>query len=187
MRYKVGDKVKVREWDNIDKEFGVDKEIGSIPSRLKTFVSDMKEYCGKIITIKSIGNNYYKIEEDNGDWRWTDDMLINPHFSITDLIQGMACETRNGNRYLFMSGNLIRNYSYRSVDDLTDDLLSESSVDFDIVKVGYLDMRGRILDDLPKMAWKEVIWERNKPVLITQTEALKILKEHFAGKEVEII
>ena len=186
MRYKVGDKVKVREWDNMAKAFYVDKK-GCITCGPEVFVSDMKEYCGKIMTIKSVGNNYYKIEEDNENWRWTDDMLINPHFSITDLIQGMACETRNGNRYLFMSGNLIRNYSYRNVDNLTDDLLSEKGIDFDIVKVGYLDMRDRILDDLPKMAWEEVIWERNQPVLITQTEALKILKEHFGGKEVEII
>lgn len=186
MRYKVGDKVKVREWDNMAKDFCVDKKDG-ITSSLEAFVSGMKEYCGKIMTIKSVGNNYYKIEEDNENWRWTDDMLINPHFSITDLIQGMACETRSGNRYLFMSGNLIRNYSYRNVDDLTDDLLSEKGIDFDIVKVGYLDMKDRILDDLPKMAWEEVIWERNQPVLITRTEAMEILKEHFDGKEVEII
>ena len=63
MRFKVGDKVRVR----TDLEDG--KEYGSC-----TFVSEMEEYEGKIITIKEVAGDYYEAEETKG-WSWTDEML----------------------------------------------------------------------------------------------------------------
>ena len=67
MKYKVGDKVKVRE----------DLEIGKVYCG-QTFVVQMKQYKGQIVTIKVVNNDGYYIEEDGQDWYWTDEMLEEP-------------------------------------------------------------------------------------------------------------
>lgn len=80
MKYKVGDKVRVRQWDDMVKEFGFfddfKKDI-DIPGC--TFVNNMKKFCGRVVTISSstisCGNNIYSIKEDDQVWYWTDDMF----------------------------------------------------------------------------------------------------------------
>lgn len=64
MKYKVGDKVIIREWDDMEREFGVDFS-GDIKARC-CFVRPMREYCGKKMTIGGIicGDNYTMV---NGD------------------------------------------------------------------------------------------------------------------------
>ena len=73
MRYRVGDKVKVREWDDMMVEFGTDED-GDIKCRL-FFVADMKKYCGEDMTIRIAGSDRYEMEEDHGRFIWSDDML----------------------------------------------------------------------------------------------------------------
>ena len=73
MKYKVGDKVKVREWDDMVEEFGTDED-DDIDCNL-CFVKDMKEYCGKEMTISRVLTINYVLEEDEGEFAWTDDML----------------------------------------------------------------------------------------------------------------
>ncbi len=76
MKYKVGDKVKVRSWESMKKEFGLNKN-GSIKCRTEEvcFIEDMKEYCWEIVTIKEAINNIYKVKEDSEIWNFTDDMF----------------------------------------------------------------------------------------------------------------
>ncbi len=79
MKYKVGDKVRVRRWESMEKEFGIDED-GNIDMNTPVFVPLMKEYCGRIVEIsKNIhdtwNRHYYEIKEDNEEWRWTDEML----------------------------------------------------------------------------------------------------------------
>jgi hypothetical protein len=62
MRYKVGDKVKVRSDLRVGKSYGE-----------HTFVHDMFKFMGKIVTIESVWEQGYRIEED-AYW-WTDEML----------------------------------------------------------------------------------------------------------------
>lgn len=64
MKYKVGDKVRVREDLEADNWYG--KEI---------FVSGMGCLKGKIVTISKIRYDKYEIEEDNKIWWWTDEMF----------------------------------------------------------------------------------------------------------------
>lgn len=63
MKYKVGDKVRVRSDLKNNKMYGT-----------QMFVKDMEQYKGKGVTIK-YDNNYYEIEEDEGYWHWTDEMF----------------------------------------------------------------------------------------------------------------
>ena len=64
MKYKVGDKVRVREDLETDNWYG--KEI---------FVSGMTWLKGKIVTISKVLYDKYEIEEDNKIWNWTDEMF----------------------------------------------------------------------------------------------------------------
>lgn len=67
MKYKVGDKVKIRE------DLKVGKDYNDC-----TFIVDMEKYKGKIATIKySYSDDSYEIDLDGGTWFWTDDMLEN--------------------------------------------------------------------------------------------------------------
>ena len=64
MKYKVGDKVKIREDLIVDNTYGAD-----------SYVEDMAQYKGEITTVISItDNNKYKLDVDSY-WCWTDEML----------------------------------------------------------------------------------------------------------------
>lgn len=64
MKYKVGDKVKVREDLEVDKRYGTEE-----------FIEKMEEYKGKIVTIDTVNEDDYYIEEDKQTWSWTEEML----------------------------------------------------------------------------------------------------------------
>lgn len=74
MKYKVGDKVRVRSWESMEKEFRLTVN-GNIEAGAATFLHKMAGFCGKIVTIKEISIDLYRIEEDNGEWNWTDEMF----------------------------------------------------------------------------------------------------------------
>lgn len=83
MRYKVGDKVRVRQWDDMKREFG--ECLGAIDTPLCLFVSSMKVYCGLVYEIAKVyGCYYYELKSnekpDIKKWYFTDDMLedVNP-------------------------------------------------------------------------------------------------------------
>lgn len=75
MKYKVGDKVRVRQWDDMAKEFGYDGVNIYIDEYY--FVEEMKQYCGK--TYEVCGANLFcyilKTENEVLDWSFTDGML----------------------------------------------------------------------------------------------------------------
>lgn len=64
MKYKVGDKVKVRS----DLKNGV--SYGS-----QCTVEEMMDYKGNVVTISEVGQTCYQIEEDEEGWGWTDEMF----------------------------------------------------------------------------------------------------------------
>lgn len=89
MKYKVGDKVRVRQWDDMAKEFGFS---GCTKSNIDIlgclFTNSMKKFCGSVVTISNIAsdNSRYLIKEDNQNWYWTDDMFENMYYSCADNI-----------------------------------------------------------------------------------------------------
>ena len=64
MKYKVGDKVRVRKDLIIDNVYG--KHI---------FVVGMKPYVGKTMTISRVNKHSYYFIEDKNNWCWSDEML----------------------------------------------------------------------------------------------------------------
>lgn len=67
MKYKVGDKVKVKskEWYDANKD-----DYGYI-----YFLDDMAEYCGLVANILSVNERYYEIDLDDKVFGWTDEMF----------------------------------------------------------------------------------------------------------------
>lgn len=78
--FKVGDKVRIRQWDDMVKEYELNK-YGNIKLKDDVFCPDMKCLCGKIATIRAFGtsnfvNLEFENEVDKSDyWRYTTEML----------------------------------------------------------------------------------------------------------------
>ena len=74
MKYKVGDKVKVKshEWYEENANYISEVECGNT-----VFIPYMESYCGSIVTISQTFNHIkcYAIEEDNGVHYWSDEMF----------------------------------------------------------------------------------------------------------------
>lgn len=78
--YKVEDKVKIREWDDMAKEFGIG-ELGSIKCKC-SFTAPMRKYCGKVGVIRNTNESeicgiIYELEFGNESpyWGFSDDMF----------------------------------------------------------------------------------------------------------------
>ena len=72
MEKKIGDKVRVRsrEWYENNKSYYGDIECGN-----HMFYREMSDWCGKVVTIINANGNFYHIREDDGIFKWTDEMI----------------------------------------------------------------------------------------------------------------
>jgi hypothetical protein len=59
-KYKIGDKVTVRTWKSMEKQFG--KNYDDIDCKGLFFVPEMEKYCGKTYTITGLANAYNPLE-----------------------------------------------------------------------------------------------------------------------------
>lgn len=75
MKYKVGDKVRVRQWDDMVEKYGMIEYCINTPNY--SFVPEMRKHCGKIVIIGKVNElmETYYIGGDIGGWYWTDDMF----------------------------------------------------------------------------------------------------------------
>lgn len=74
-RYEVGDKVLIRDWDAMVKEFGLDSD-GDIRSKCP-FVTSMSKFCNQIITIGRITiEGYYHMVEDCNSYNFSSDTIV---------------------------------------------------------------------------------------------------------------
>lgn len=71
MKYKVGDKVKIKslDWYNANKNKYWNVSV------YYTFVKQMSPFCGKTAIIREKRDRVYKIDLDKGEWNWTDEMF----------------------------------------------------------------------------------------------------------------
>lgn len=88
MEHKIGDWVRVRQWDDMEAEYGLD-ESGNIPTPF-TFVDTMRNFCGHWGRITHVCESYYYIKfsfASNG-WGWSDEMFEpEPVYHPGDMIQ----------------------------------------------------------------------------------------------------
>lgn len=82
---KVGTKVRVRAWEDMEKEFGLDSDgdVKTHEHEQMCFAKDMSDFCGKetFITGLNPGNRFVddevllEIEEKKGYWHFVPNML----------------------------------------------------------------------------------------------------------------
>lgn len=151
MKYKTGDKVRVRKDLEEYKRYGCN-----------TFVSDMKSFLGKKLTITRIDCHDYKVKEN--EWSWTDEMFEDYlEMNIDDLQFGDILSLRNGEKYVYADGHMYgekgeycgdaRTVTVWYNKDLTQ---NESDKNEDIIKV---ERSGQVIyerEDVREMTVEEI-------------------------------
>lgn len=95
--FKVGDKVRVRQWDDMVEEFGIN-EGGSI-NCLWHFVDGMKKFCGEIATI--IGFDYAPNNRDRVYLRFNNEKLNENDWDFsTDMIEPYTPRVAKAGEYV---------------------------------------------------------------------------------------
>lgn len=82
MKYKVGDKVRIKskEWYEKNKNASGDILCGGT-----FFVEDMERYCGETATITSIDKTY-NINIDDNEFNWTDEMFEDDEPQVSETL-----------------------------------------------------------------------------------------------------
>ena len=128
MKYKVGDKVRVKslEWSDIncaDRVFTIDGN---------RFVADMSVFCGKVANVKSVSHDFYELDIDGGSWCWYDWMLEDVQ-TVSDQLKEKrfhaACSAMNG---IIAS----RTYNLNDTDSIDDIVFDSYKLADELLKQG---------------------------------------------------
>lgn len=99
MKYKVGDKVRIksRDWYDANKD-----EDGNIFLNGLLFIKPMAEYLGKEAVIKGVGVLFngriaYKLDIDGEEFGWFDEFIEGTETTPTDIIKDIAEVIKNNN------------------------------------------------------------------------------------------
>ena len=101
--YEVGDKVLIKSWDQMAKEYSVDG-VGDIRCKC-CFVKSMEKYCEKVVTIEKItSDRNYNISEDHEKWIFSNDMIAGK--VVEDTAEEPKKQLYNG-KIIFTKGDEI--------------------------------------------------------------------------------
>ncbi len=73
MKYKVGDKVRIKSLDWYNENKNNRNEITFENNSHWRFVANQSDYCGQIATITAVSETAYRLEQI--PWNWTDEMI----------------------------------------------------------------------------------------------------------------
>lgn len=78
--FKVGDRVVVRDWDDMEREYGVYPTSGTIKCR-NGFTDTMRHLCGRTATVESVNDTSIMVDFDDksGDIHWLYDSCMFNH------------------------------------------------------------------------------------------------------------
>ena len=192
---KPGDKVKIRTWEDMEKQCGLNSR-GDIPCVYFNVTKEMKSFCGRTITVKCCNDQVFTILEENEDdyafWsiaaieevypkeekmEFTKDMLKNGEHVV---------ELRDGDGLLYLNGRLVGREAGTDIRFYSSDLRNTGCErdKLDIMAV-YKAKAGNTLNIILSCS-KDLIWKREEPIEISASEAFAKLKEIY-GKEVKIV
>lgn len=80
--FKVGDRVRIRDWDDMEREYGTDSD-GDIKVHDMSFLRCMRHLCGRYATIRSIDRQDNIIGLEN----WSDDSGDTLWFFTTEMVE----------------------------------------------------------------------------------------------------
>lgn len=185
---EIGDKVKIRSWEDMEDQYGLDGN-GDINANGFLMVRSMKEYCGETIPVCDIETNaaiYFEgwaflpfcfeevYKKEDGKVK----------FTKKDLKNGMTVKI-NGEIFLVNGDSLMCSNGYMRISDYNDDLSYPGNRKWDIqdvcdVNPGVTGEIRNILEQRGKLLWMD----EKKEIPIS--EALEILREKF-GCEVKLV
>lgn len=185
-KYKVGDLVLIKKWDDMVDEFGIND--GYYIKTDLAFTYNMKQFCNNIYEIISKDDGKYKLKGTDG-YSFIDDMIerkVNDNMTKSDLRSGMIVKTREGERYITIvkeDGEIhfinLDGTTCLGSCDLLDDMTDNIDSDYDIIKIYKMDTTLRNCKTT-----KDLIWERQeqKEMTIAEIEkelgySIKIIKE----------
>lgn len=177
MKYKVGQKVRVR------KNLVVGRQYGEY-----CFNIHMVNLRGKILVVSSVLDNGYHVEEPSY-FIFSDEMLEPAEFTKDDLETGMVVEYRDGCRRVVFGNRLLGKQAYCLLNDFEETLLTKStSHNMDIMKV----YRPRVeqlydIEDFFEFARLELIWERQEEPEPEAEEMTLAEIEKELGRKIKII
>lgn len=188
MEYKVGDRVRIKTWEKMAQEFGVDEDGDIRTSNTFYFNKSMKQYCEKIYVIKNANyyNGYYYRLEGINDYTFNDDMIEQKELTKDDLKTGMIIEYRDKTRGIIIGDTIVEPAAFLSMSNLTDNLKCSDSYypNNDIMKV-YEGKEDHSFGDMLSKPGK-LIWRRYETREISMNEAIKIIAEHIGTKDFKI-
>lgn len=104
MKYKVGDRVKVRNDLVVNETYGDGCR----------FRSDMARYKGQVVTISRVFDvdGFYKIKDDSSNWSWVDEMFV-------DTVENKNKKYKVGDKVKIRE-DLIADEEYGEIDYISD-------------------------------------------------------------------
>lgn len=188
MEYKVGDRVRIKTWEKMAQEFGVDEDGDIQTSNTFYFNKSMKQYCEKIYVIKNANyyNGYYYRLEGIDDYTFNNDMFEQKELTKEDLKTGMIVEYRDKSRGIIIGDTIVELDTFLSMSNLTDNLKCSDShyPNNDIIKV-YEGREGNSFGNMLSYPGK-LIWQRYETREISMDEAMKIIAKHIGTKDFKI-
>lgn len=182
MRYKVGDKVKVRSDLKENIRYG-----GQI------FVRDMAVHCGKNVEISKVYDDAYCIKESDREWFWTDEMFEPVEEELTaeeaikiqaEMCRGIMCKDCAIGKLRYDSHCECSEYRSKNPDKVLE-ILKQWKKDHEKkeieVELAYVV---RVIEDTGKV--KRCVYEED--VTEVKGEAMKmVLKEYCKEHEGKFI
>lgn len=115
MKYKVGDIVTIREWEAMEREFGVNGN-GDISNDISiNFINSMRGFCGQKMRITRSGEYFYNMENDEV-YSFTDEMIAH-NFHYGEEIEVKDDISPNWFKAIFVGFIDGAQYSYAVVYD----------------------------------------------------------------------
>lgn len=188
MEYEVGDLVRIKTWEKMAQEFGVDEDGDIRTSNKFYFFKSMKQYCEKIYVIKNANysNGYYYRLEGIDDYTFNDDMIEQKELTKEDLKTGMVIEYRDKTRGIIIGDTIVEPDTFLSMSNLTYNLKYSNShcPHNDIMKV-YEGKEDHSFGNMLSYPGK-LIWQRYETREISMDEAMKIIAKHIGTKDFKI-
>lgn len=156
-KFKVGDRVRVRAWNSMAGEFGVDK-LNCIPCSA-TFTYAMLPYCGKITTVVHESDGEYLLD-GCGNWIFTDDMLeaITEERKIIITTDGFEVVTAK-----LIEGETVREVKTKCYPHDVFDFFHGARIAVEVLSNGVLENAFEMLEKEPAEAEEEAE-EEQKPL-----------------------
>ena len=115
MKHKVGEEVRVKSLDWYNKNKDENWDIISCG-----FTKLMSEYCGMTATIRRVSDSYYKIDIDNGNFFWNENMF-------EDDKEKIEVRAKNSQKFKYGDDVLLEEFFFNDFKRKEDDMVNHPS------------------------------------------------------------